>query len=35
MQKDCQLPGYQNDKYKVIVLLYGHGGRASNCHQEV
>lgn len=26
MQKDCQLPGYQDDKYKVIVLLYGCGG---------
>ena len=32
--KDCQLPGYQSDKYKVIVLLCGCGRRVFNCHHE-
>lgn len=35
VREDWQLPGYQSDKYEVIVLLHGHGGRAFNCHQEV
>lgn len=30
-----QLPGYQREKYKVIVAPWGHGGRALNCHYEV